>query len=677
MSADVIKDFLVSLGFKIDDAGMKKFTGGIESATLTVAKLGVTLEATALAVVAFTAKISSGLEDLYFASQRTQSSVANIQALGFAAAQMGSSAEAARGSLEGLARFMRTSPGGEQFLKNLGIQTRDAKGQMRDTSLMLADIGQRLKNMPYYRAKVYGDFLGIDEKTLMALREGMGEFTASYRAMLKVTGFDSQKAAQSSHQFMVEMRSLNALFGILSKKVGSNLAGGLAKDLRTLRDTILTNFPRIEKTITRVLKLVLSLADAFTHLVFRAVQMVGDMISGWDKLDASTKGLLKTLGAVIAAWWVLNSAFMASPVGLILTLVGALILLYDDYKTWKEGGKSLIDWSKWEKQINEAVDGIKKIVGWLNKGADAVGGWQNVLNGLLIYMGGKWLLGMLGPIGTVTKALLSFPAAFTTALNAAGLYVIVASINEAYERIKAMANGDKYDQIPTQSEEMAELERLKQENARKNGAILPQYNDSPPGMSFGARGLRNNNPGNINFAGQAGAALEPMMPFWGGEDKRRFAKFPTMAAGFKALSDQLTRYYTGKTTGQRLDTIRKVLYTYAPPSDSNNTKAYVDNLAKSLGMGADAPLDLNNPELRAKMINAITTIENGKNPYSLDYIRQSIGADGGAGAPVGVKQTTHITVNGAGDPQATAMAIGREQDGVNSRLLRNTQSKVQ
>lgn len=677
MSADVIKDFLVSLGFKIDDAGMKKFTGGIESATLTVAKLGVTLEATALAVGAFTTKISSGLEDLYFASQRTQSSVANIQALGFAAAQMGSSAEAARGSLEGLARFMRTSPGGEQFLKNLGIQTRDAKGQMRDTSLMLADIGQRLNNRPYYRAKVYGDFLGIDEKTLMALREGMGGFTASYRAMLKVTGFDSQKAAQSSHQFMVEMRSLNALFGILSKKVGSNLAGGLAKDLRTLRDTILTNFPKIEKTITRVLKLILSLADAFTHLVFRAVQMVGDMISGWDKLDASTKGLLRTLGAVIAAWWVLNSAFMASPVGLILTLVGALILLYDDYKTWKEGGKSLIDWSQWEKQINEAVDGIKKIVGWLNKGADAVGGWQNVLKGLLIYMGGTWLLGMLGPIGTVTKALLSFPAAFTTALTAAGLYVIVASINEAYERIKAMANGEKYDQIPTQSEEMAELARLKQENARKNGAILPQYNDSPPGMSFGARGLRNNNPGNINFAGQAGAALEPMMPLWGGEDKRRFAKFPTMAAGFKALSDQLTRYYTGKTTGQRLDTLRKVLYTYAPPSDSNNTKAYVDNLAKSLGMGADAPLDLNNPELRAKMINAITTIENGKNPYSLDYIRQSIGADGGAGAAVGVNQTTHITVNGAGDPQATATAIGREQDGVNSRLLRNTQSKVQ
>ncbi|UIA94541.1 lytic transglycosylase catalytic (plasmid) [Erwinia tracheiphila] len=661
MSADVIKDFLVSLGFKIDDAGMKKFTGEIQAATLTVAKLGVTLEATALAVVAFTTKISSGLEDVYFASQRTQSSVANIQALGFAASQMGSSAEAARGSLESLARFIRSSPGGEQFLKNLGIQTRDAKGQMRDTSLIMSDVGQRLKNMPYWRAKVYGDFLGIDEKTLMALRDGMGEFTASYRAMLKVTGFDSQQAAKSSHQFMVEMRSLNGLFGILTQKVGANLAGGLAKDLRQLRETILTNFPKIEKTITRVLKLILSLADAFTHLVFRAVQMVGDMISGWDKLDASTKDMLKTLGAVIAAWWALNSAFLASPVGLILTLVGALILLYDDYQTWKEGGKSLIDWSQWEKQIDEAIKGIKQLVTWLNNAAQEVGGWKTVMEVFLAFMVGKWLAGMLMAIGKVSGSV-------------GGLAKNLASVAARNPWLLLFVPANN---TPNQTEEMAELERLKQENARKNGAILPQYNDSPPGMSFGARGLRNNNPGNINFAGQAGATLEPMMPFWGGEDKRRFAKFPTMAAGFKALSDQLTRYYTGKTTGQRLDTIRKVLYTYAPPSDNNNTKAYVDNLAKSLGIGADAPLDLNNPELRARMISAITTIENGNNPYPLDYIKQAIGTGGSAGLPASVSQTTHITVHGATDPQATATAVGREQDGVNSRLIRNSQSKVQ
>lgn len=54
------------------------------------------------------------------------------QAIGYAASQAGSSAEAARGSLESLSRFMRNNPGAEGFLNRLGVQTRDASGNMRD-----------------------------------------------------------------------------------------------------------------------------------------------------------------------------------------------------------------------------------------------------------------------------------------------------------------------------------------------------------------------------------------------------------------------------------------------------------------------------------------------------------------------------------------------------------------
>lgn len=61
------------------------------------------------------------------------------------------------------------------------------------------------------------------------------------------------------------------------------------------------------------------------------------------------------------AWRLLNAAMLASPITWVLALAGALLLLYDDYKTWKEGGKSLIDWDKWEPAINFALTAIEKL----------------------------------------------------------------------------------------------------------------------------------------------------------------------------------------------------------------------------------------------------------------------------------------------------------------------------
>ena len=65
-------------------------------------------------------------------------------------------------------------------------------------------------------------------------------------------------------------------------------------------------------------------------------------------------------------------AFLASPIGIILALASALYLLYDDYKTWKEGGKSLIDWSKWTNGIDKIIAKIKDFLAMLEKVKDKV-----------------------------------------------------------------------------------------------------------------------------------------------------------------------------------------------------------------------------------------------------------------------------------------------------------------
>lgn len=365
-NAETIKDFLISLGFDIDTAGASKFESVLKGVTTSVLKVGAVVEGAAASVLLFTTQIANGMDKVYWASQRTGASVEGIKSLGYAASQTGASAESAMSSLEGLASFMRSNPGAEGFLNRLGVQTRDASGKMRDTASIFTGVGQKLNSMPFYRAKQYAQMLGIDENTLMAMRRGMNGFTADYQSMLQKTGFNADKAAVQSNKFMTSMRGLTGLFGIMRDKIGSNLAGGLAGSLDSLRKRILDNFPKIEETLTKVIKGILWFADAFARMAYRMVQGVGAVIDWWKQLDEGSKSLLKVFGALLVAWRVLNSAFITSPIGLITSLILAIGLLWEDYQTWKEGGQSLIDWGKWEPGINRALKALKEM-------ADAVG----------------------------------------------------------------------------------------------------------------------------------------------------------------------------------------------------------------------------------------------------------------------------------------------------------------
>lgn len=45
----------------------------------------------------------------------------------------------------------------------------------------------------------------------------------------------------------------------------------------------------------------------------------------------------------------------------VLVFVGVILVLYDDYKIWKEGGKSFIDWKLWELVIILVFNVIEKL----------------------------------------------------------------------------------------------------------------------------------------------------------------------------------------------------------------------------------------------------------------------------------------------------------------------------
>lgn len=378
MNAETIKDFLVSLGFDIDEAGASKFDSVLAGTTANAIKMGLAVEGAALAVVAFTAKIASGLDNLYWASQRTGATVQGIQSIGYAVSQVGGSVDAARSSLESLARFVRNNPGAEGFLNRLGVQTRDASGNMRDMAAIFTGVGQKLSSMPYYRANQYAQMLGIDENTLMAMRRSVGGFSGQYSAMAKAIGFNADEAARSSNKFMTSLREFGAMAGMARDKIGSNLAGGLAGSLDTLRRHILDNFPRIEQTLTKAIKGILALGDIIGRLFFRLIEGTSSLITWWQSLDKQTRELISLFGALTIALRILNSTFWMSPIGLITALAAGIALLWEDYQTWKEGGDSLIDWGKWKPEVDAALKMVRDLKTTVNDLAKALAKLLNI-----------------------------------------------------------------------------------------------------------------------------------------------------------------------------------------------------------------------------------------------------------------------------------------------------------
>ncbi len=130
------------------------------------------------------------------------------------------------------------------------------------------------------------------------------------------------------------------------------------------------------------------------------------------------------------------------------------------------------------------------------------------------------------------------------------------------------------------------------------------------------RGIRNNNPGNIRH----GANWQGLNPDGRNIDPA-FCVFNTPIAGIRALAKVLINY-------KRIhgfNTVRQIISRYAPPNE-NQTAAYVQTVAKQLGVSPDVAIDIEERGILTVFIKAVIRMENGIQPYSDQTIQQGIDA---------------------------------------------------
>ncbi|MDN7820717.1 glycoside hydrolase family 73 protein [Burkholderia vietnamiensis] len=658
----VIREFLVALGFKVDEKGLKNFKDGVKDTTKGVKRLIKTISGASLAVSAGVAAFASKLERLYFVSQRTGASAANLRGFEFAARNMGVSAEAATGTIENLARFLRNNPAGEGYLATLGVQTRNANGELRDTVDIMSDLGKSLGNKPTWLASQYGNILGIDENLLLAMRNGDFEkFLKQYREMSKTTGLD--KAADDSHRFMTQLRGLGTTFENLGIRVEGAMLQKVGPQLDRFQRWVDEHGDEIAAKIGDIANTLLKVAEAVGPPLGKLVDLLLELdraTDGWSTKILLLGVALKALGVfkIAGGLWKIAAALRAGgaaasgATGLLSAMGVELAALASSAAAV---GAAFLGW-KIGDGVRDQIDGlITKLSGgrfrslWDiltlkdRRGLDSTGGYTQAELDSVKDGGGAKLTPSrsekqpdIAPDSSTTP-----PAAPTRTPPPAAAAPAPAERSPAFlDRVHdAMA-------------------AARQSQAKTGVPWLVTFAQWALESGFGKKmPAGSNNP--FGIKAKAGQPYVEAMTneFINGKMTRvtqRFAKFDSLADAFEQHA--------------------KLLANGRPYAKARKHKDDAFSFADAL-TGVYAT----DPQYGAKL-KSIMTRALGNSEWLTQGPQAQAAAmnpsSGGGPTKVELHQSTQIHVNGSSDPAAAGRAVEREQRAVNADMVRNLQGVI-
>lgn len=505
----ILREFLLRLGYSEDESSRRKFMDSVKYMTTAMIGLGTAVATASAAVVAGVAKMASVSEGMYYMSQRTGSSVKDINALKYAFSQLGGSAEEAQGLIERFADKMRESPGFEQLVR--GITGKPFAGAVEG----IKDVGTALNDMlnrgtSFSQVRVIAEQLGLTEADLMVLLRNTRQFSDEYTKMAdKIIG-NQQRVAEHGVYFMQRYRAFLRETELFAERLGDELAVSLGDDLEKLRTFLFQHADEIKQGIVVFAQGVLVAGRAIAQFAVDAGHAISDVIDWFKKLDPQTKAVITMLGEIGTAWLILNSKFVRSPLGIVALLAVALVELYADYQKWKTGAEHFINWDRWEPQIRSAIT----IIGELAKSVDGIvthfigpNGWTTIMEGFAILMGGKWVIGILAAFGRASVAAFAFTRSFAPIL---AFMAAVDLWNKAHQ-------DTGLDELPVGSPLWAnvpEAEQRKFANSPFNqnelnqggagGSNTPSWWPSwlpPPGLAFKGRGVGSGGDASLDAKG--------------------------------------------------------------------------------------------------------------------------------------------------------------------------------
>lgn len=282
MTGEVIKSFLVGLGFEVDDKTLTKFNKAIVSASLRVTALYGAVKAAAAGIAFAISKISESFEDLG------------------------------------------------------------------------------------YEYKILAPALN---KAIILRQEMLRAYSAA--------GVNLNQVVVSAARFNLSLTKTKYAFDALYKSVAARFFPLLTKMSDSFRKKIYDNMEKIQKALEKFVNFIFKAFEVATLLGERVWAILSRIFDFFVNLHRVTQGWSTIILGILAAWNLLNLSFLATPLGMVLGGLLAILALWDDFQVWKEGGKSLFDWSSAIPVIEAVSSTLSSLWGIL----DAIGG---VIAGLIL-----------------------------------------------------------------------------------------------------------------------------------------------------------------------------------------------------------------------------------------------------------------------------------------------------
>lgn len=131
------------------------------------------------------------------------------------------------------------------------------------------------------------------------------------------------------------------------------------------------------------------------------------------------------------------------------------------------------------------------------------------------------------------------------------------------------------------------------------------------GIYVMARGIRNNNPGNIRHGSSQWQGMSAA------QTDKEYIQFDNPVYGIRAIAKLLQNYQSK----YGLNTIEGLISRWAPPSE-NITGAYVTHVARAANVDPRTAINVN--DYMRPIVEAIIRHENGQQPYTTEQINKGI-----------------------------------------------------
>lgn len=345
MADSIVETIIVKLGLDVSsynpdaDKAVKKtdqLTGSLEKTDKKTSAVGKTLarvfasSAILVGIGKLVDEVAKLNDQLFFLEKNLGMSSQTIQAWQNAAGAMGGSADGMTSSMKSLNGALNDfvvmgDTSMLPYMNALGVSMVDVNGKVRDTDKVMLDLADSFSRMDREQAFSLASKMGLDEGTFNTLVQGREE-------MEKMIEYQNTMYKSSEAELRVsrDLQRNRALLGSQWQSMKTMMANALIPLFLKASEVLLGMFEYLQKHQEAVKAVFTGLAAALTIVLIPAL-----------------------LKATVAAL-----AFIApfAPFILVVGALGAAFgLLYNDYKVWAEGGKSLFDWGAFRKYIDDST----------------------------------------------------------------------------------------------------------------------------------------------------------------------------------------------------------------------------------------------------------------------------------------------------------------------------------